>query len=119
MVSIEYVTPPPINATSQSEEDLQDLAWEVKDRELEPKFRANANNALKNTLWQRPYYLTKSLYRAALWVGKGNVWTSDMKERKRLITACFLKATELSGTTVSELREVPREHLLSNLQFIV
>src|ERR1700709_1063095 len=116
MVTIEYAILPPINPTPAFHKEL---IWIGDDPPLPPNFRADAKNSLKNSPWKCPIYLTTKLYLAALWVGKGNPWASDELGFRRLITGCFLTATELSKTTVRALHDNPRKYLLSNLQVIV
>ncbi|KAG1896723.1 uncharacterized protein F5891DRAFT_983323 [Suillus fuscotomentosus] len=61
--------------------------------------------ALKNTPWNRPIFLTKCLYLGSLWVGLQNPWNLPDQQYRWLITSCFVMVIALSGTTMDELHD--------------
>ncbi|KAG1896388.1 uncharacterized protein F5891DRAFT_983562 [Suillus fuscotomentosus] len=81
------------------------LIWKDLDAPLHPNFRTAITEALKNTPWNRPIFLTKCLYLGSLWVGLQNPWNLPDQQYRRLITSCFLTAIALSGTTMDELHD--------------
>jgi hypothetical protein len=89
----------------------QCLVWRGRDAVLMFS-RDDIANALKNTQWNRPIFVTKCLYFGALWTGLVNPWDFGEREYRRLVTNCFLESVVfLNGTTLQELHDHPCKRL--------
>lgn len=111
-MSVGHPDRPPIPPTIVLHERL---TWKGVDAPLHPDFRAAITDALKNSAWNRPIFLTKCLYLGSLWVGLYNPWNLPEQQYRRLITSCFLTAITLSGTSVDELHNQLCKHLHLNV----
>jgi hypothetical protein len=93
----------------------QDLIWRGEDTPISSVYRKAINRALNRSFWKRPLFVTKALYVGSYLVGLQNSFEyleklpEALEKDKRLLSNCFLMATEISHTTVQNLHETPGE----------
>ncbi|KAG1717257.1 hypothetical protein EDD22DRAFT_993886, partial [Suillus occidentalis] len=101
---------PVINSTKVFHKDL---IWRGEDTPIDNEYRKAINRLLNRSPWKRPLFVTKALYIGSYWVGLQNSFEyleklpEALEKDKRLLSNCFLMATDICLTTLQELHDNP------------